>query len=57
MTFFEAKFDVIYVFWYEESEFEVHFETGSRIDGVYVHAQYKNHEKRRKMPLKCSFKA
>jgi len=24
----------IYVFWYEESEFEVYFETGSRINGV-----------------------
>ena len=29
MTFFVAKFDIIYVFWHEESEFEVYFETGS----------------------------
>ena len=29
----------IYVFRYEESELEVHFETGSRISGVSAHAQ------------------
>ncbi len=34
MTFFAAKFDTIYVFRHEKSEFEVHFETGSRINGV-----------------------
>jgi hypothetical protein len=39
MTFLGAKFDTIYVFWHEESEFEVHFKTGSRINGVSAHAQ------------------
>ena len=34
MTFYRAKFDSIYVFRYEESEFEVLFETGSKINGV-----------------------
>ena len=29
----------VYVFRYEESEFEVHFETGSRINGASAHAQ------------------
>jgi hypothetical protein len=29
----------VYVFRYEESEFEVHFETGSRFNGVSAHAQ------------------
>ena len=33
------NFPRIYVFRYEESEFEVHFETGSRINGVFAHAQ------------------
>ena len=31
----------VYVFRYEESEFGVHFETGSRINGVSAHAQKK----------------
>ena len=26
-------------FWYGESEFAVHFETGSRMNGVFAHAQ------------------
>ena len=29
----------LYVFRYEESEFEVNFETGSRTNGVSAHAQ------------------
>jgi len=36
---FVANFDIINVFRHEESEFEVHFETGSRINGVSAHAQ------------------
>ncbi len=48
----------VYVFRYEESEFGVHFETGSRNNGVSAHAQNKKiHDKRRKMPLKSSLKA
>ncbi len=39
MTIFAAKFDTIYVFRREKSEFEVLFETGSRINGVSAHAQ------------------
>ena len=30
---------VYYVFRYEDSELEVHFGTGSRINGVFAHAQ------------------
>ncbi len=34
-----SNFQCIHVCWYEESEIGVHFETGSRIDGVSAHAQ------------------
>ena len=33
------NFSCIYVFWYEESESVVHFETGTRNKGVSAHAQ------------------
>ncbi len=33
------NFPCVYVFRYEESELEVHFETGSRSNGASAHAQ------------------
>ncbi len=39
MRFEGINFPRVYVFRHEESEFEVHFETGSRINGVSAHAQ------------------
>ena len=40
-----------------EFDFEVHFETSSRRNGVSAHAHVTKSRKRRKMPLKCSLKA
>jgi hypothetical protein len=37
---FKAEFPRVYMFLgYEECKFEVHFETGSRINGVSAHEQ------------------
>ena len=38
-TVLRPNFQRVNVFRHGESEFEVHFETGSRINGVFVHAQ------------------
>ena len=40
-----------------EFDFEVHFETSSRRNGVSAHAHVTKSRKRRKMPLKCNLKA
>ncbi len=39
-TVLRPNFPRLNVFRHGESEFEVHFETGSRINGVSAHAQY-----------------
>ncbi len=46
-TVLRPNFPRVYVFRHGESEFEVHFETGSRINGVSAHAQQQKREKRR----------
>ncbi len=38
-TVLRPNFPPVYVFRQGESEFEVHFETGSSIDGVSAHGQ------------------
>jgi len=50
---FLAKFPFIYVFRYEKFELGLHFETGSSIMAVSVHAQWKNHKNAFKMWFSC----
>ncbi len=44
------SFPRIYAFRHRKSEFEVHFESESKIDGVSAHAPYQKHAQRRKCP-------
>ncbi len=55
-TVLRPNFPRVYVFRHGKSKFEVHFETGSRINVVSAHAQYQNCEKTTKMSLQHSWK-